>query len=337
MTDPSRRSSGLRSWFSANGRLEYVLTLASVTLLTGACLALILVPRNAGPLQLATDEAEVLDTTEGIDDPRLTPVRRELQPFGPILVRRVAAGGEADALLVAHPGHRADLDVLERELEPAITDVSAAWGVDWNRAPVIVVAGTPTEFTALTRAAGASTTAEVAAVSLTGSYAPGTRPTDQRIVFNPDARRRVGDEGLATLLRHELTHVATRGATTDGAPLWMLEGYAEYVAQRGQGTTFSQIAPTLTTRLRAGALPTELIGDADFTGTDAAYAYESAWSACAFLADRYGPATLTELYKRLATGPQSPAAQDAAFTAVLGASRTELLDGWRAWLRGRAV
>ncbi len=337
MTDPSRRTSGLRSWFSANGRLEFVLALASVTLLTGACVALILVPRNAGPLQLATDEAEVLDTAEPIDDPRLTPVRRDVQPFGPILVRRVAAGGGADALLVAHPSHRTDLDVLEQQLGPAIADVSATWGADWNRGPVLVVAGTPAEFTALTRSAGAATTPEVAAVSLTGSYLPGTTPTDQRIVFNPDARRRVGDEGLATLLRHELTHVATRAATGDGAPLWLTEGYAEYVAQRASGNTFSQIAPTLTTRLRAGALPADLVADAEFAGPEAAVAYESAWSACAFLADRYGPGTLTTLYQRLATGPQSAAAQEAAFSAVLGASRAELLDGWRAWLRGRAV
>ncbi|MFF2396721.1 peptidase MA family metallohydrolase [Nocardia sp. NPDC058114] len=335
MTDPSPRS-GLRSWFSSNGRLEFCITLASVTLLTGACVALILVPRNAGPLQLATDEAEVLDTSEGIDNPRLSPVRRELQPYGPILVREVADGAAAPALLVAHPSHRADLDVLEQQLGRAISDVSAVWGTEWNRAPVVVVASTPAEFTALTRSAGA-TGADVAAVSLTGSYTPGTQPTDQRIVFNPDARRRVGNEGMATLLRHELTHLATRADTTDGAPLWMLEGFAEYVAQRDQQTTFSQIAPTLTTRLRGGALPTELVADTDFTGVDAAYAYESAWSTCAFLADRYGTAALTTLYKRLATGPQSPAAQDAAFTAVLGASRAELLDGWRAWLRGRAA
>ncbi|PKV99318.1 peptidase MA family metallohydrolase [Nocardia fluminea] len=335
MTDLSPRS-GLRSWFSSNGRLEFCITLASVTLLTGACVALILVPRNAGPLQLATDEAEVLDTSEGIDNPRLSPVRRELQPYGPILVREVADGAAAEALLVAHPSHRADLDVLERQLGRAISDVSAVWGTEWNRAPVVVVASTPAEFTALTRSAGAAGT-DVAAVSLTGSYTPGTQPTDQRIVFNPDARRRVGDEGMATLLRHELTHLATRADTVDGAPLWMLEGFAEYVAQRDQQTTFSQIAPTLTTRLRAGALPTELVADSDFTGVDAAYAYESAWSTCAFLADRYGTTALTTLYRRLATGPQSPAAQDAAFTAVLGASRAELLDGWRAWLRGRAA
>ncbi|MFC4123507.1 peptidase MA family metallohydrolase [Nocardia rhizosphaerae] len=334
MTDPSRRASGLRTWFSVNGRLEFVLTLASVTLLTGACVALILLPRNAGPLQLATDEAEVIGTTANLGDPRLTPVRQDLQPFGPILVRQVAAGGSSEALLVAHPSHRTDLDVLEQQLAPAIAAVSATWGTGWNRAPVIVVAGTPAEFTALTRAAG--TTAEVAAVALTGSYVPGTEPTEQRIVFNPDARRRVGDEGLATLLRHELTHVATRAATGDGAPLWLTEGYAEYVAQRGQGSTFSQIAPTLTTRLRAGVLPTDLTADADFTGTDAPYAYETAWSACAFLADRYGPDTLTTLYQRLATGPQDRAASDAAFAAVLGTTRADLLDGWQAWLRGRA-
>ncbi|MGY0497724.1 peptidase MA family metallohydrolase [Nocardia sp. FBN12] len=333
MTDPSSSRSGLRSWFSSNGRLEFCITLASITLLTGACVALILVPRNVGGLQLATDEAEVLDTSEGIDNPRLSPVRRDLQPYGPIVVREVAA---SEALLVAHPSHRGDLEVLEQQLGQAISDVSAVWGTDWNRAPVVIVASTPAEFTALTRSAGA-TGADVAAVSLTGSYAPGTQPTDQRIVFNPDARRRVGDEGLATLLRHELTHVATRADTTDGAPLWLLEGFAEYVAQRDQATTFSQIAPTLTTRLRAGTLPTELVADADFTGVDAAYAYESAWSTCAFIADRYGTTALITLYKRLATGPQSPAAQDAAFSAALGASRAELLDGWRAWLRGRAV
>lgn len=337
MTEPPRRTSGFRSWFSANGRLEFCLTLVSVTLLTGACAALLLVPRNVGGLQLATDEAEVLGTTEAIDDPRLSSVRRELQPFGPILVRGVAAGDSADALLVAHPGHRADLEVLERELGPAIAQVSAVWGTEWNRAPMVVVAGSPAEFTALTRVAGTWATPDVAAVSLTGSYVPGSTPTDQRIVFHPDARRRVGNEGLATLLRHELTHVATRAVTTDGSPLWMLEGFAEYVAQRAQGTTFSQIAPTLTTRLRAGALPTDLVADAEFTGTDAPYAYETAWSACAFVADRYGEDSLTALYKRLATGPQSADAQDAAFAEILGASRAELLAGWRSWLRGHAA
>lgn len=338
MNDPShRRAPGLRSWFSARGRLEFCLTLASVTLLTGACFALILVPRNAGPLQLATDKAEVLGAGENIDDPRLAPVRREVQPFGPIMVRRVAAGDQADALVVAHPGHDTDLDVLTRALGPAIAEVSAVWGTDWNRAPVVVVAGTPAEFTALTRSAGASIAADVAAVTLTGSYLPGTEPTDQRIVFNPDARRRVGNEGLATLLRHELAHVATRAATIDGAPMWLLEGYAEYIAQYASGATFSQIAPTLTTRLRAGTLPAELTGDAEFTGTDAALAYETAWSACAYIADRHGRADLNALYRRLATGPQSAQAQHAAFTAVLGVSHAELIDGWRSWLRGHAV
>ncbi|MGM7646695.1 peptidase MA family metallohydrolase [Nocardia sp. JW2] len=327
----------VRTWLSARGRLEFCLTLASVTLLTGACVALILVPRNAGPLQLATDQAEVLGTTVGIDDPRLAPVRREVQPFGPILVRQVEAGGADTALVVAHPGHEADLEVLEAQLAPAIADVSAVWGTEWNRAPVIVVASNSAEFTALTRRAGASTTADVAAVSLTGSYVPGTEPTEQRIVFNPDARRRVGDEGMATLLRHELTHVATRAVTVDGAPQWLLEGFAEYVAQRASGQTFSQIAPTLTTRLRAGTLPADLVTDAEFTGTDAAIAYESAWSACAYIADQHGPAALTQLYRQLAQGPQSTAAQDAAFTTVLGASRSQLLDGWRSWLRAHAV
>ncbi|GGK66423.1 hypothetical protein [Nocardia camponoti] len=325
----------MRSWFSANGRLEFFLVFCSVALLSSACVALVLVPRLTSPPQLTADQADVLDATTELANPNLAAVRRDVQPYGPILVREAGATGRA--LVVAHPGQRADLDSLAQALAPATAAVDAVWGVEWNRAPTIIVAGDVTEFTALTRAAGADVTPDVAAVSLTGSYVPGSKPTDQRIIFNPEARRRVGDDGLATLLRHELTHVATRERTLDGAPLWLVEGYADYVAQHGQSATFSQVAPSLTTRLRAGQTPADLATDAEFTGPEAAYAYEAAWSFCAFVGERYGQASLTALYRDLAGGPQSAATTDRAFDAVLKATRPELLDGWRAWLRGRAT
>lgn len=332
VTDPAAdpRPPGLRTWFSARRRLEFCLTLASVTLLTGACLALVLVPRNVGPLQLAgSDQADVLGAALGTDDPRLAAVRRDLQPFGAVLVRRVPAGGQQDALLVAHAANRADLDALEAEVAPAITEVSGVWGGAWNRAPIIVIAAGTAEFTALTRTADSAVSPDAAAVTLSGG-ADGAR-----IVFHPDAGRRMGREGLGTLLRHELTHVATRAQTVDDAPLWLLEGYADFVSQHGRATSFSQVAPTLTTRVRAGTLPTGLVPDTAFAGVDAPLAYETAWSTCAFIADRYGVPALTELYRRVAGSPQSPAVLDAALGTVLGTSTPALLDGWREWLQAR--
>ncbi|MFF0542261.1 hypothetical protein ACFYTF_05435 [Nocardia thailandica] len=331
--DPPRPP-GLRTWFSARRRLEFCLTLASVTLLTGACLALVMMPRNVGALQLAgSDEAEVLGAAVGADDPRLSAVRRDLQPFGPVLVRHAPAGGGQDALLVAHAANSGDLDVLEAELAPSVADVSRVWGTGWNRAPIVVIASSTAEFTALTRAANAVVSPDAAAVTLSG----GSGADVQRVVFHPDAGRRMGREGLGTLLRHELTHVATRAQTVDDAPMWMLEGYADFVSQHGRATSFSQVAPTLTTRLRAGTLPTGLVPDAAFGGVEAPLAYETAWSTCAFVADRYGVPALTELYRRVAASPQSPAALDGALGAVLGISTPALLDGWREWLQARSL
>jgi hypothetical protein len=157
------------------------------------------------------------------------------------------------------------------------------------------------------------------------------------VVFSPDAGRRLSPDGLRTLLRHELTHVATRADTVDGAPPWMLEGFAEYTAHRAQPHNFLDVAPTVTARVRTGELPTDLPTAAEFTGKSAVLAYEQAWTICAFIADRYDEPHLVALYRRIAASKQDPTSEDRILREVLQTTRADLITDWRAWLSPRAA
>lgn len=267
-------------------------------------------------------------------DLRLAEIYRLTEPNGPVHVRQMDTGADEPALVVGHPDRREQMGVLARDLASATASITELWGRDWSRSPVVVIASTPAEFAALARVPE-RLSGEVAAVSVADPFAPGTPPTGQRVVFGPDTARRLDPAGLRTLLRHELTHIATRAATVDGSPLWILEGFAEYAAQRGTAHSFAAIAPTLAAELRTGSVPADLPTDALFGGDRAAAAYELAWAACAYLAEKYGEPRLVTLYRRLATGAQTPTGLDTVFHDVLGTTRAAMVSEWRAWLTAR--
>lgn len=267
-------------------------------------------------------------------DPRLAEVHRITEPNGPVRVQQVETGADEPALVVGHLDRQDQIGVLAGDLAAATASITELWGSDWSRSPVVVIASTPAEFAALARAPH-RLSGEVAAVSVADPFAPGARPTGQRVVFGPDTARRLDPSGMRTLLRHELTHIATRAATVDGSPLWMLEGFAEYAAQRGTTRPFSTIAPTLAAELRTGSVPTDLPTDALFGGDRAATAYELAWSVCAYLTEKYGEPRLVALYRRLATGARTPPGHDTVFREVLGTTRAAMVAEWRAWLTAR--
>lgn len=80
-------------------------------------------------------------------------------------------------------------------------------------------------------------------------------PAD-RIIVNPDAYGLLGSLGKQVVLTHETTHVATRADTTSATPLWLSEGYADWVGYRGSGRTAAQAAPNWPARSpRAGRPP----------------------------------------------------------------------------------
>ncbi|WP_378739275.1 hypothetical protein [Nocardia brasiliensis] len=325
----------LRAWWSARRRFEFCLTVAMMVALTGFCGALVMLPNSALPKPHAAQATEAVGQAAA-GDPRLAEVRRSIEPFGPILAHQVATGDGQQSLVVGHPAQRVEIDILERELAAATTAVTEVWGPDWAQSALVVVASSPSEFAGLVHA-GDTMSAEVAAASVADPFAPGTRPTGQRIVFSPDAGRRLDPDGLRTLLRHELTHIATRAETRDGAPLWMLEGFADYTAHRGQGHSFTDIAPTLTAQTRLHDLPDNLPADTDFTGPNAAATYEQAWSICAYIADKYDQPRLVDLYRRIAAAEQTPAAEDQILQTVLGTTRADFIADWRNWLSTQTV
>ncbi|MGW4366918.1 hypothetical protein ACWEKT_14850 [Nocardia takedensis] len=327
------RTSGFRAWCAERGRARFVVTVALMVAFTLAGGALLLVPNVALPRITAAQPGTTASPVD-LADPRLEPVRRTMEPFGPLVAERFDAGAGQEAVVVGHEPARADMTVLGMELASSAEAISAVWGADWSRAPLLVIAANPSEFAGLTRST-ALHPEQVAAVTVTDPAPPGVAPV-QRIVFGPEAGARLSDAGLRTLLRHELTHVATRAATVDGAAVWLTEGFAEYVAHHVGPVRFADVAPTVAARTKQGVLPADLPPADAFAGADAAEAYEYAWALCAYLADRHGPPALLALYHRLAAVPADPAGEDAAFAEILRVTRADLVADWQRWLTARS-
>ncbi|MCX5045949.1 hypothetical protein OG921_22525 [Aldersonia sp. NBC_00410] len=251
--------------------------------------------------------------------------------FGPLIGRRVPGPDGRASVVLGHPDQTAEVVALAAEVDDAEAAVSAVWGPDWARAVLVEAAGDQAEFAAL---AGANRDAsQVAAVTVADATdREHDTATGQRIIFSPDAADGLTDETRRSVLRHELTHVAARASTLDGSPMWITEGFADYVGHRGSDQGFDRIAPTLAAAARSGDLPAALPADADFAGARAVLAYEWAWSVNAFVADEFGEPALTALYRALSDGPADPEQIDAATRDVLGVGAGELIDRWRAWV-----
>ncbi|MGU3434073.1 hypothetical protein ACNHUS_13760 [Actinomycetes bacterium M1A6_2h] len=254
--------------------------------------------------------------------------------FGPVVVRSVDTGGTT-SLVLGHEDRRATIDALAADTATAVPAVTDFWGVGWSRRAVVVVTSSDAEFTATAGTAASNT--DTAATTVSDPVSSGL-VTGQRIIFSPSAQERLTDFTRNSVLRHELTHVAARVATVDTAPLWMLEGFADYSGYRGSGRSFAQLAPTLTAIVRAAGPPLVLPIDSDFGagGARGATAYESAWSVNAYVADKFGEPMLRTLYRAVAAAPSNPTVLDANLRRTLGVGTDDFLGGWGAWVTERA-
>lgn len=205
-------------------------------------------------------------------------------------------GGERTAALLGR---------LDTELGTAATVVTGFWGPDWPHDIVLVVAGSDDQFRVL--AGGAE---DIAATT-----------TAQRIMFAPGAAR-MSRPALRIVLRHELFHYAARARTAPDAPRWLTEGVADYVGRPAEPL------PGPTRAAELGQLPTD--ADLDSIGAARSLAYDRAWWFSRYVADRYGPRALRDLYLR-ACGFGHPDVATAV-RDVLGTDLDEVLAGWRRWL-----
>ncbi|WP_327428096.1 hypothetical protein [Streptomyces sp. NBC_01236] len=247
----------------------------------------------------------------------------------------VVRGAHSLVLGVGQTGER--LRAYADLADHAVPAVSQAWGTDWSR-HVVVLVPKSLEGMAGLLGAPASGYRGIAAVT-TGEAGGSAKAPADRIIVNPDAYGNLGGFGKQVVLTHETTHVATRAHTTAATPLWLSEGYADWVGYRGSGRTAMQVAPELERAVREGRVPAALPVDKDFgfSGDAAklAQAYEGGWMACRLIADHWGEVRLNDFYRAVGDHGKRAGAVEGALRDVLHTTPEKFTEQWRAYLRAQ--
>ena len=177
---------------------------------------------------------------------------------------------------------------------------------------------------------GAAGARSLAAVTTTadGSITPGS---PQRVFVNPRVFPGLAEPAQGIVLRHEATHVATAAAAS-AAPLWVTEGFADWVALADSRAPVRSLASQVRSLVRTHGAPRRLPGRSDFAADAPGLgaAYEAAWLAVRLIARTHGDAALLR-FRRLAA---SEAELEEAFRVALGTSEAAFTREWRRELVG---
>ena len=253
---------------------------------------------------------------------------RQLWDGGPVTVHRARS-----CLVLAHPaGAQLAKDVLAA-CERAVPRVTGVWGTGWSQRVVVQIPDSAAELSSLVPIAGdLRQIAAIATSELQAGSGAVPRSFADRVQINPETFSTLSAAGREVVLRHEITHVASRSVTGPDTPEWLVEGLADYVGYLGSGIPDAVSAQELRADVRDGRLPAGLPLDADFTGTrgDLPQVYEQSWLAVSLVAKRFGLPALLQLYR--AAGEQG---LDPALRAALGIDTAELTAAWRDDLRRR--
>jgi hypothetical protein len=237
-------------------------------------------------------------------------------------------------LVVYHPGDQTLATRLLAAADDAYAQIARSWSQPWERKVVVLV---PRDQDEAERMVGANDLSRVAAVSsssIESARAGAERVQGNRIIVNTSNVRLYDRLNLQVVATHEMTHVATR-RLGGGVPLYLVEGFADYVALRGVSAPLSVTRPALTKQVRAGGFDGLLPADDLFRGSnDVAVAYDEGSSFCLWVARTYGNAKLQALYQSFAGDDRpTPFEQDASFRRVLGIGLEVAEARWAAWVR----
>ncbi|MFI2436956.1 hypothetical protein [Streptomyces sp. NPDC018693] len=244
----------------------------------------------------------------------------------------VVRGEHSLVMGVGQPGAR--LRTFADLADRAVPAVSAAWGTDWAQRVVVLV---PKSLEGMAGLLGSPASAYrgIAAVT-TGETGGAPKAPADRIVVNPDAYELLGAVGRQVVVTHETTHVATRAHTNGATPLWLSEGYADWVGYRDTGRGPAEAAPELGRAVTEDRVPAGLPADEEFGfGGDAtrlAQAYEGGWMACRMIADRWGEDRLDAFYRAVGAHGKRAGAVEGALRDVLGMSLEDFTAEWRRYL-----
>jgi hypothetical protein len=237
----------------------------------------------------------------GTDD---GPQQRDLWDLGPITVGRGVRSMVVAARSGPVPASRTTI-----EADAAAQRVDAVWGTAWPRAVVVLAPATLAQMATLLDRTNADGLAQLAAVttgelrSVAAGDVVGGRTTGNRVVVNPVAFPQLTPTGRGVVLTHEFTHVATRSSVRTPPPMWVDEGFADYVAYLGSSLSAREIAGELLNSSKALAALHGLPSDEDFdpSAGPVDLAYAEAWLAMRFVEDQGGTAMVIDFY-RVAAG-----------------------------------
>jgi hypothetical protein len=180
--------------------------------------------------------------------------------------------------------------------QQAVSGVQRHWPRPWNGSVMVVAMPEPQVLSIFWTVGAQGWT--IAAKDLPiydGEPRGGSAPVGSRIVVNPELRTKLDKD----LLAHEMTHAAAV-LLGEQAPMWMVEGYAEYVRcaviEDDPGWTVDPYRKNVRKTLSSmKALP----GPTEFA-TNGDRSYGQSWWVIEYLVDRFGVQKVAALYADLA-------------------------------------
>lgn len=254
----------------------------------------------------------------------------DIWDYGPVKVVR-----RRDVLVLGAPTQLRTMTDVAQKTQTAIGQVTAVWGTHWAQRAVVLVPATMREmgliddYTGDVSKLAALTSAEVS----TAAGRPA--PVGDRVTINPVNWPMLSDIGSEVVIRHELTHVATRAATGTQTPTWLSEGFADYIGFRDAQVSVDVAAAELKRLVDGGQVPATLPSNHSFRSTAPQLAahYEAAWLACRYITQRFGEAALVRFYRSVGTSALGPrAALASALRNVLHLRHGQFLAGWRRYM-----
>lgn len=219
---------------------------------------------------------------------------RHMWDFGPIETVR-----DPELVLYSHPcdgGGLCDSEVLLAAARDALDRLHKYW-TDVPARVLILVPGDQEEVERMIQATFDLDNFVAFAYS-TVDTSKGIEYTGHRIILNPPAFGGRSTESSTTILAHELLHVATRESSGPFMPVFVDEGFAEYV---GYDADPSSLA-FLDSEIAAGTFDAQVPEDFEFTigtGTDIYRSYQKSESAITFFIRRWGLERFRRFYRSL--------------------------------------
>ncbi|WP_182380379.1 hypothetical protein [Nocardioides sp. WS12] len=247
---------------------------------------------------------------------------------GPVTVERVPGG----LVLVSDStsGAPADRTSYARWVRKAVAEARAVVG---GRTGLVVEV--PRDAAALHRALGADPGSYGSIAAVTAPV-DGSRVTGSPIhVFvNPAVYDDLDPVAAQVVMTHEAVHALTGAVLARNVPLWLVEGFADYVALRDVGLPLSKTAGQIRAQVRKNGVPKALPEDAEFNpaGTHLGAVYEAAWQVTVTLAERRGERALVDFYRAMLAGKKIAPTLRAAFDW----SVADLTTAWQAQLAALA-